>query len=107
MRSALTTRVDRLTSRLSKGRTTFPAMICKLYDRDDNEIVGLRMGADRIARRPGETVSELLARARAETGAPMWAADYGVIDRCDGWSERAADKNSNADGPIWLREVPQ
>lgn len=79
MRSGLTTRVDRIANRVRRSSTTFPTMICKQYERDDSEIVGLRMGADSVLRQPFETIPQLLERARIETGRSMWAADYGGL----------------------------
>ena len=76
MKSGLATRVDRIASRVAKTTTAFPTIICKEYDRDDREIVGLRVGTTCVARRANETVAAMLERARAETGVPMWAADY-------------------------------
>lgn len=99
MRSGLATRVDRIGKRIERTTPAFSAILCKLYDRDDSEIVGLAIGVDRVARLAGETVAQLLERARVETGFPMWAADYSDIDRCGGWSERAVAKNRSDDGP--------
>lgn len=76
MRSGLATRVDRIASRVAKTTTAFPTIICKEYNRDDSEIVGLCIGPTRVPRQPGETIDQLLERARATTGVPMWAADY-------------------------------
>lgn len=76
MRSVLTTRVRRIASHVEKRATPFPLMICKSYDRTDEDIIGLRMGISRVPRQPSETIEPLLTRARSETGCGMWAADY-------------------------------
>jgi hypothetical protein len=100
MRSGLATRVHKIAAHVTKRTKVFPSVICKQYDRDDSEIVGLRLGVDRFARQAGETVSQLLARARTETGCCMWAADYGDIDRWHGWSDRRDAQKRSAGGLI-------
>lgn len=76
MKSGLATRVDRIASRVAKTTTAFPTIICKEYDRDDSEIVGLRVGTTCVPRQLGETIDQLVERARSTTGVAMWAADY-------------------------------
>lgn len=107
MRSGLATRVDRIASRVARRATAFPLLIVKQYDRDDSEIVGLRMGADSVPRQPGETIQTLLERALAETGFGMWAADYRHVAGWDGESHCEGTENTSNDGPVWWREVPQ
>lgn len=100
MKSGLATRVDRIASRVAKTTTVFPTIICKEYDREDSEIVGLRVGTTFVPKQSGETIDCLLERARAATGVPMWAADYGDIDRFDDWFSTANAENRNAGGPV-------
>lgn len=79
MRTGLTTRVERIAKRIAKRIVGFAPIVCTLYDTDDSDIVGLTAGNERVARLPGETLDELLERARASTGIPMWVADYGDL----------------------------
>lgn len=100
MKSGLAARVDRIASHVAKTTTAFPTIICKEYDRDDSEVVGLRVGTTFVPKQSSETIDRLLERARAATGIAMWAADYGDIDRFDDWSRAANAENRNAGGPV-------
>ncbi|MFN7178414.1 hypothetical protein [Hyphomonas sp.] len=76
MSKGLTTRIGRIELRMSKRNASFPPIVCTLFDVDDEAIIGLIAGNEQIARRPGETLDELLERARVQTGIPMWVAQY-------------------------------
>lgn len=76
MRRGLVTRVDRIAARIAKRSTSYPMILCTLFDTDDSDIVGVACGADQLARHEGETVDAMLERVRTSTGIVMWSAVY-------------------------------
>lgn len=80
MSKGLTTRIGRIELRIAKRHTNFPPIVCTMYDVDDDAITGLTAGDKQVARLPGETLDELLERAREQTGIPMWVANYGDLE---------------------------
>lgn len=80
MSKGLTTRIGRIEFRMAKRNASFPPIVCTLFDISEDAVTALTAGNERVARLPGETLNEMLERARAQTGIPMWVAEYGDLE---------------------------
>jgi hypothetical protein len=98
MKTSLGARIDKIAAQLTREVKSFPSFIFKVFDRHDDDVIGLMMCGERIARWPGETVSELFERARSGTGSCMWAADYRDVDADIDGSTPAPVKNTPSGG---------
>jgi len=100
MKSGLHTRIDRLARRIGPTVADKPSTLLALYEVDESEIIALSAGPQRVTRIEGETLGELVARARAETGCRMLCACYVGIDRYDDGSTAPNPDNANNGVPL-------
>lgn len=93
MRTGLQTRVDRLTRHIMPNKDAQAPILLALYDTDESDVIAVSVGSHRVARREGEQLSELLARACAETGRRVLCAHYGGLD--GGYDDEAEPPRPN------------